>query len=166
MAANQMLTVERRRIDPHCLYGVVVGQSDPLILLHQEYDFQFDGYSVIRRKDISKSFSSDSNDYCAALMKKEGRWEDAPRRIKKLPLDSWASLLSRFVGKVVILRNERSDDFYIGPVEEITATGVVIRNFDGCGEWTGNERVPFSNITRMTFADRYSTTHQKYLKMY
>jgi hypothetical protein len=164
MTANQILTVERKRIDRHRLYGVMVGQSDTLILLHKEYDFQFDGYSVIRRKDISKSFFSDSNDYCAKLMKKEGRWEQVPRRITKLPLDSWASLLSRFVGKVVILENERTDDFYIGPVEEITDTGVVVRYFDGCGKWMANEHVPFSKITRLTFGDRYSTTHEKYLK--
>ncbi|HET6880979.1 MAG TPA: hypothetical protein VFI31_12530 [Pirellulales bacterium] len=164
MAANRILTVERKRIDPHRLYGVVVRQSDALILLHREYDFQFDGFCVIRRKDISKSFSSDSNDYCAMLMKKEGRWQPVPRHIQNLPLDSWASLLSRFVGKVVILENERTDDFYIGPVQEITKTGVVVRHFDGCGEWTGNESVPFLKITCMRFGDRYSTTHGKYLK--
>jgi hypothetical protein len=164
MVAKQILTVERERIDPNGLYGVVVGQSDALILLHEEYDLQFDGYSVVRRKDISKSYSSDSNDYCAKLMKKEGRWEQVPPRIKKLPLDCWANLLRRFVGRVVILENERTDEFHIGAVEEILETGVVVRTFDGCGEWTGNERVPFSKITRMKFGDRYSATHEKYLK--
>jgi hypothetical protein len=164
VTGNQILTVERKRIDPHRLYGVIVAQSDALILLHEECDLQFDGYSVIRHKDISKSFSSDSNDYCAKLMRKEGRWPHVPRRIKKLPLDSWPSLLSRFVSKVVILENERTDEFHIGRVVEITETGVVVRNFDGCGEWMGNERVPFSKITRMKFGDRYSTTHEKYLK--
>jgi hypothetical protein len=164
MAADQILTVERKPIDPHRLHGVVIGESAALILLHREYDLQFDGYCVVRRKDISKSFFSDSNDYCAMMMKKERRWEPVPRHIKNLPLDSWASLLSRFIGKVVILENERTDDFYIGPVEEITKTGVVVRNFDGCGQWTGKEPVPFSKITCMKFGDRYSTTHEKYLK--
>ncbi len=164
MATNQLVTVERRRIDRHRLYGVVVGQSDALMLLHLVYDLQFDGYSVIRRKDITKSFSCDSNDYCAKLMRKERRWEPVPRRIKKLSLDSWCSLLSQFVGKVVILENERTDGFCIGPVVKITETGVVVRNFDGCGAWTGPDRVPYSKITHMKFADRYSTTHEKYLK--
>lgn len=164
MAVTRILTVERKPIDPHRLYGVVVGQSETLMLLHQEDDFQFDGYRVIRRKDISNSFFSDSNDYCATLMKKEGRWEPVPQNIKDLPLDSWGSLLSQFVGKVVILQNERTHDFCIGPVKEITKIGVAVRNFDGCGQWTGEEFVPFSNITCMKFGDRYSTTHQKYLK--
>jgi hypothetical protein len=165
MVANQqILTVERKRIDPHRLYGVVVGQSDDLMLLHREYDLQFDGYSVIRRKDVTRSFSSDSNNYCAGLMKKEGRWEQVPRRIKELPLDSWTNLLSRFVGKVVILENERTDEFLIGPVEEITKSGVAVRYFDGCGKWMDNRRMAFSKITHMKFGDRYSTTHEKYLK--
>ena len=164
MAASRILTVERKRIDPHRLYGVVVAESDALILLHREDDLQFDGYHVIRRKDISKSYFSESNDYGATLMKKEGRWERVPQRINSLPLDSWASLLSQFVGKVVILENERSDDFYIGPVEKITTTGVVVCHFDGCGRWTGKESIPFSKITSMKFGDRYSTTHEKHLQ--
>lgn len=161
---SQILTVERKRIDPHRLYGAVVGESPHLILLHEQVDFLFDGYTVIRRKDIARSFTSESNDYIARIMKKEGRWERVPRWVKKLPLDSWADLLQQFVGKVVILENERTDDFYIGPVMESSSTSVRIHYFDGCGDWGEVERVPFSKITRMKFGDRYSTTHAKYLR--
>ena len=157
-------TVERKRIDPHRLYGVVVGESDMLMLLHQENNFLFDGYMVVRKRDITKVGSSLANNYCVRLMKKEGLWEKVPRSIEKLPLDSWADLLAKFVGKVVILENERTGNFYIGPIQEITKTGVVIREFwpDGV-QCHSNTRVPFSKITSMTFGDRYSTIHAKYL---
>jgi hypothetical protein len=164
MAENQILTIERKRIDPNPVYGVIVGQSDSLILIHHEYNLQFDGYIVIRRKDVTKSFSSDSNDYSAQLMKLEGWWEPVPAKIKKLPLDSWASLLRQFVGKAVILQNERTEDFYIGPVTDVTESAVVTHYFDGCGEWMDPERIPFSKITSMQFGDRYSTTYAKHLK--
>ncbi|MGH8273784.1 MAG: hypothetical protein ACRES9_05960, partial [Gammaproteobacteria bacterium] len=164
MSRIRILTVERKRIDPNRLYGVVVGQSDTLMLLHEEYEFQFNGYCVVRRNDVTESFTSESNDYAATLMKKEGLWEQAPRHIQRLPLDSWYSLLSEFVGQVIILEDERTEDFYIGPVEEITKSGVVVRHFDGCGEWTGKKSVAFLNITFMKFGDRYSTIHAKYLK--
>jgi hypothetical protein len=67
----------------------------------------------------------------------------------------------------VILRLQRllrQADEERGPLEEITKAGVVSRFFNGCGEWMGNERVPFSKITRMIFGDRYRTTHEKYLE--
>ncbi len=164
---SKLLTIERKRIDPNRLYGVMVSQSDVLMLLHKDDDFIFDGYTVLRRKDITKSFSSEPNDYCTKLMKKEGVWEAVPQSIKKLPLNSWATLLNCFIGKVVILESEhkdKDDDFYIGPIEKITKTSVVIRWFDAVGEWGECDSVPFSKITSMRFGDRYSTTYAKYLK--
>ena len=41
-------TFERRRIDPAPLHGVVVTESDDLILLQYEDEFEFDGYQIIR----------------------------------------------------------------------------------------------------------------------
>src|ERR1051325_5073792 len=49
-------TFERQQIDPNRLYGSIVAESESLILIHREDDFQFNGYQVIRRRDISKSY--------------------------------------------------------------------------------------------------------------
>jgi hypothetical protein len=45
---SRLVTIERRKLDPHHLYGVNVAQSPTRMLLHREHDFQFDGYMAIR----------------------------------------------------------------------------------------------------------------------
>jgi hypothetical protein len=161
---NQITTFERSDIVGHRTYGVIAGESKSLVLLHEVDEFQFDGYMVIRRQDITNSYSDASDEYSTRIMKQEGLWERIPRRIKQLPLHSWKSLLDQFVGQVVILENEPDSEFLIGPVQKTNRTGVVIRYFDGCGNWTGNCPILYANITCMKFENRYINLHAKYLR--
>ena len=64
-----LVTIERKRLDPHRLYGVIVNESEQLICLHREVDFQLDGYVFIRKKDItSRMCDTPSHKYTDALM--------------------------------------------------------------------------------------------------
>jgi hypothetical protein len=156
-------TFERRRITDHRLYGLVVSESTSLILIQELVDFLFDGYTVIRRRDVSKSYSSESNAYDERIMRKEGLWKNPPKAIRLLPLDDWHRLLASLGNKTVIIENERKDDFCIGPIVACEEHSVLIHYFDGCGKWKKIERVPYREITCVHFGDRYSTTHSRYL---
>lgn len=164
MSGNIVTLRRKKKIDGHKLYGVIVRESTELVLLHQMVDFAFDGYVVVRRKDIVRRVSSPSDEYVAKLMRLEGLWENHADDVKTLPVDSWENLLRQFIGKVVILECERRDEFYIGPVVSVDEKGVEIHFFDGCGEFMDVEYVPFKRLTIMKFGDRYSTIHAKYLK--
>ena len=155
-------TFERRRIDPDRLYGLIVSESHSLILIQQEYDFEFDGYVVIRRRDVSKSYTSDSNTYCERLMRKEKLWKNPPKSIRSLPLDDWRTLLTSLIGKPVTVENERKEDFYIGPIVECADHSVLIHYFDGCGQWKDIERIPYREITVVKFGNRYTTIHSRH----
>jgi hypothetical protein len=78
-------------------------------------------------------------------------------------LASWETLFTALFCKVVILENERQGDFAIGPVVACDDRSVWIHYFDGCGRWEAVERIPYRSITRIQFADHYSTIHAKYL---
>ena len=156
-------TIERRRIDANRLYGLVVSESDTLLLMQREYDFAFDGYVVVRKRDVTKAYSSKGNAYCQKLMRKEGLWRVAPKWVRSLPLNSWEALFGALTGKVVVLENERSGDFWIGPVIEVGARSVLVHYFDSSGGWMSLERVPYRGITAVQFGDRYSTIHAKHL---
>jgi hypothetical protein len=158
-----LYTFERRQIDPNRLHGLVVSESKTLILIQYEYDFQFDGYMVIRRRDVSKLYSPDSNSYCERLMRKEGLWKNPPNAIRSLPLKDWRTLLTSQIGKPVVIENERKGDIYIGPVIACEDHSVVIHYFDSCGKWQKVERVQYRGITSVKFGDRYSTIHFRYL---
>ena len=60
---GRLVTIEPQKLTRIACYGVIVGQSPALTLPHYENDFQFDGYFVIRTKDITFA-PSESNDYC------------------------------------------------------------------------------------------------------
>jgi hypothetical protein len=156
-------TFERRQIDPNRLYGRIVSESKSLILIQRVHDFQFDGYMVIRRRDVSKSYTSASDSYVERLMREEGLWKNPPKSIRLLPMDDWQILLKSFIGKPVVIENERKGDFYIGPVLACDDRYVEIHYFDGCGVWQRPERVPYRGITSMQFGDRYSTIHYRHL---
>jgi hypothetical protein len=160
---SSIVTIERKKLDPDPLYGVIVAQSPALTLLHSEYEFEFNGYLVIRTKDITACNTSESNDYCESLMRREGRWERVPRWVKKLSIGGWPELLADLVGKVVILEDEPKQSFHIGTLLEAQAKHAAIHYFDGCGRLQDVEKVAYSRITLVTFGDRYSTIHAKYL---
>jgi len=161
--SNNLVTIERKRIEDKRFYGVIVAQSPNLTLLHHEYDFQFDGYRVLRTKDITLCESSESDRYGKALMKREGLWQSPPRWVRKLPVGSWPELIASFIDKVVILEDEKREDFYIGPIREVRPRHALIHYFDGCGRLGDVEKVAYGRITNMHFGDRYSTIHAKYL---
>jgi hypothetical protein len=156
-------TFERHRIDPHRLYGLLVAESDSLLLIQREDDFEFDGYVVIRRKDITKSFVGESNDYCERLMRKERLWRNPTKAIRSLPLSDWKALLTALSGELVIIENERKESFFIGPIVGCDARGVRIQYFDGCGKWQEIERVPYRAITSVQFGSRYIRVHGRHL---
>jgi hypothetical protein len=161
----RLVTIERKRLDLNRLYGVIVARSSALLLLHQEYDFQFDGYCVIRTRDITLCNTSESNDYCQRLMRSEGLWKQAPSWVKKLSIGGWPELLADLVGRVVILEDESRGNFYVGPVLETGSKHVRLHYFDGCGRLGTVEKLAYSRITTARFGDRYSTIHAKYLTL-
>ena len=161
---GKLVTIERKKLDPNRCYGVIVSQSVALTLLHCEDDFQFDGYMVMRTKDITLCKSTKSNDYGERLMRREGLWENIPQWVKKLSIGGWPDLIADLVGKVVIIEDEVREGFHIGPLLEAQAKHATIHYFDGCGQLQDVERVAYSRITSVKFGDRYSTIHAKYLR--
>ena len=163
---DAITTFERRRIVPHKLYGRIINASRDFTLIAVEDDFVFDGFQIIRNKDITRSGISDSNRYCTDMMKREGTGSDeAAARTPKIGSGILGHHIQRITSDVLIAENERvSTGFYIGPVVSVGAKDVTIHSFDGVGNWRTPETVPFAKMTTCRFMDRYSATHAKYLR--
>ncbi len=160
------VTIERSRIDPHRLYGLIVAESDTLVAIQRESDFQFDGFIFIRKRDITKRIQgTESQRYHASIMRKEGLWKTPPKSIKKLPIDSWENLVLALVEKPAMIENERKGDSWVGVLKGCTKTAAMIQYFNPMGVFDENiDHVPFRSITSLQYGDRYTTTHFKYLK--
>jgi hypothetical protein len=162
--SSMLYTWLRKRIDSNKLYGAVVAESESLIMIHQEVEFQFDGYLVLRQKDISCAYTSETNAYFKSLMKKEGLWKTPTKFARSLPLDDWRSLLQALVGTVVAVENERLEEFYIGPVVECDERAVAVHHFDSCGDWQQIQRIPYRQITCVQIGNRYINVHSRHLR--
>ncbi len=93
-----LVTIERKRLGPHRLYGVIVNESEQLICLHREVDFQLDGYVFIRKKDITSHMCyTPSHKYTEALMRKEGFWLKPDRFVQRLNIDSWETTVTSLI---------------------------------------------------------------------
>ena len=162
-----LVTIERKRIDPHRLYGVIVNESEQLLCLHREADFQLDGYVFIRKKDITScTFDTPSHKYCEALMRKEGFWAKPDRFVKQLDIQSWETTITALIGKPVLVENEnRSAHCWVGIVDACTRTTATVHCFDGLGVFDDvADRIPLRSVTSIQYGDRYTQTHYKYLK--
>jgi hypothetical protein len=166
--SNTMLvTIERKRLDPHRLYGVIVNESERLICLHREIDFQLDGYVFIRKKDItSRTFDTPSLKYSEALMRKEGLWLKPDRFVRQLDIESWETTVTALIGKPVMVENEnKSAHTWVGIVDACTRTIATVHCFDGLGVFDDDpDRIPLRSVTSIQYGDRYTQTHYKHLK--
>ena len=156
-------TIARKELDPNNLYGFVLGKNSELTYLILEYDFKLDGYQIIRTDDLTTFSTSDTNKYCAAIMKREGLLKDYPQ--PAIQLDSWHTVFQSLkkMDFFIIVEDENEDDFMIGPIVRVNKQSVTIRYFDSVGEWKDAENIRYEDITSVKFGDNYSRMHQKYI---
>lgn len=154
---------ERSKISETIVTGTTVAESENLILIHQVDDFLFNGFIVLRKRDLTLAGTSDWERYYEKLIRKEKLWQNPPKSVRSLPLDDWRALLTAFIGTTVIIENERKEDFLIGPVVSCDERAVHLHHFDAMGEWTEVERMLYRDITCVQFGDRYSTIHARHL---
>ena len=161
-----LITVERSRIDPNRIHGQVVAESAFLLALQFEFDFQFDGFIFVRKRDITKRIEgTESQRYNSSIMRKEGFWKTPPKSITNLPLESWNDLVMALVDKPAIIENERKGDVWVGVLKGCTKTAAMIHYFSPTGIFDETiDRVRFSSISALRYGDRYTSTHFKYLK--
>lgn len=157
--------ITRPGLDAHALYGFVLGRSEQLTLLAEEYDFLLDGFRVIRNLDIAEDKETASTRYCSRIMKKDALL-DGLDPIPDVDLSDWRTVLGSLKRqrKFVIIEDERRGLFLIGPILRVNTRSVTMRCFDGMGKWQGEERVGFESITCVSFGTRYIETHRRHLK--
>ena len=148
--------------------GIPIRRSRTLLALHKLDEFHFNGYIVVRLKDVVKI--------------KRGRVEVTKQRILKatgvldthvgpdwLRVGSWKSILTCLkrrgvcvcVGSALI----KVDVFAIGDVHKLKDNAVVLNSFDAHGKWyKPKHKIKYSDITGIFFGDKYSVTFSEYVK--
>ena len=135
-----------------------------LFLCAEEDDFILDGYSIRQYKDIKKLKAK--NDKCDEILRKEGIVITIP----EIDIESWHSVFQSLKkhSKNIIVEKEALDDndgeFVIGRISEVYKNFAYVYHFDADGIWEDEPiKVPFSEITSVTFSSRYVDIFSKYI---
>lgn len=162
-----LFSYKREKCDNYNNYSMLLDISDTLILGLHEDDFMFNGFEIMRLKDITRAEFQD--DYYNNIIKKEGLLDNII--IPNIRLDSWQTVFEdlQSLGNNLIIEKESLDkdecEFWIGKILRVYKNSVHIHHFDADGIWDdGYFIIQYSVITSVTFGSRYVDIFSKYLK--
>ncbi len=163
MRNTALKKIIRSSIDSDPLYGIVLKESDSLVLFAREFDFLIDGFQVIRKEDITEYSSSKALKYKFKILKSEGLIQEIVT--PDIDLSSWESAF-RSLGRTefVSVEDERAADMIIGPITKINKKSMSLHYFDSTGKWLDESRIQYSDITSLEFGTNYIYCHRKYLQ--
>lgn len=151
--------------DPNYRYYYILDVSEKFLLGIEEDDFILDGFQIRKISDIGQLEIKD--DLCKTI-NEENKLLDGVNK-PQIDLSSWESVFESLkqLNIFIIVENDYADEddkfFYMGFVTEIKKSYIVFSAVDAEGEWYENIEISYSEISSVTFNDRYSKTWQKYL---
>ena len=148
---------ERRKLDPHRLYGFVLAVSDTLTLLNEFADFVRGGFAVVRNADVTGYCIYDRDTYFVnrALRLKGLR----PRVSPRVDIRNWSTALltaqRRF--PLITIHPETRDPgcCYIGRIARLTEKTVTLHEIDSTALWDAQHRHRLVDITKLDFGGAY-----------
>lgn len=154
------------KYDSFYFYFYILDSSEKLVLGIEEDDFSLDGFQIRKISDIKKL------DLCNEISQKINEENKILDGIEKpqIELSSWKTVFESLkpLNTFVIVENEKTDKdndfFHMGYVTRINKSSIRFSSVDADGVWTDNIKIPYSQITSVTFKDRYSSSWQKYLE--
>lgn len=148
------------------LYFFPLRTTEKLLLSIEENDFILDGYSIRRFTDMTKV--EIKADLCDRILREEGIIDSI--RVPEVDITSWETIFKSLMqlNKNVIVEKEDLDEeleeFVIGRIERVSGQSAYIREFDADGIWQSDLcRIPYNEITSLTFESRYVEMFSKYI---
>lgn len=142
-------------------YYYILDYSEKLFFGAIEDDFILDGFEINRLSDIDKIEIKD--DGCIKINRRLGLLDDI--EAPEIDLTSWQTVFESLARTdfYVIIQDQYGGGYHIGKIRKVGKSTVVFKHFDAFGVWQHKEKIPFSKITSVRFADRYSTNWKEYL---
>ncbi len=147
-----------------CLFPLLSGDS--LLLGMDEYNFDFDGYSVFAYSDI-KTLRPES-ERRNAILRAERLAERAV--IPAVKLKDWRTALksiSELYPQFIIegTYDDTGEEFFLaGSVEDLSLDELYFKNFDADGVWESEPyQLYYSEIFRVNFGSRYVEVLSRHL---
>ena len=143
--------------------------NDKLLLGAEEYDFIINGYTIRRYVDITKVEIKD--DKCIEILQSEGIVNSI--KIPSIDISNWETVFSSLhkMDKNIIVEKESLNEdeckFVIGRIDRVYKKFVYVYHFDADGIWQEEPyRIPYTEITSVSFGTRYVETFSKYINKF
>jgi hypothetical protein len=140
--------------------------SKKLFLAIDEDDFIFDGYRISRFRDVLELRIKD--DKCDEIVRNEGLFDHL--HTPEIDVEDWQTVFNdlKSIGKNVIVEYEtpegKDDTLTIGKIAKVYKDCLYMYSFDADGIWAEEPcRIPYSEVTSVTFDSRYVTVFSKYI---
>ncbi len=151
-------------------YGYILQYNDSFILFQETDDFQIDGYVIIPVNTIKKIRFNKNDSYLFQIHKKEGITNKVQLPKYKIDISCWNSIFKNLKSNIDCIISEceafEHEYFCIGGIKRVNKNSVSILYFNAQGYLDTNNIIhKFSEITRVTFNDRYSSVFKKYKRI-
>lgn len=161
--------IRRSKLDSDDLNVIPLGIGQNLVLLQELYDFDLNGYLIIRIKDITSINITKSQKFSQRILKEEGIL-NLIRKPSINSLDNWKNVLDELsvYKKNIIVECEdiQPPKFYIGKIITVDMKSLYLLYFNGAGEWDKEPtEILLKDITSLNFDSKYINIISKYLNL-
>jgi len=156
---RHLFQVKRRLKDAGTITGFIVDFSDSLVLFHTlDMDtFHLNGYSVIRKEDISHYRVFRKAEYWQFRAARHFHLKPAPPA--GISVTSLPALLNSVADHFPLIaihpEKTKPDACFIGSLTSMTERTFTIEDLDRNAEWTGPRRMRFGDVTKIEFGGGY-----------
>lgn len=157
--------IERNRIDELKKSCKPILFNDKFVLICYEYDFEFDGFEIIRLDDITNINYDNIDIFINDIFIKE-KIELSIEDVFDININSYMDIMKFFSmnNENIIIECEKNEEFYIGKVVEVYEEYICFLNFNGEGIWDeAPSKVFYRDITLISFRNRYIRYMSKYV---
>ena len=163
---NVICRIERGEIDELKKSGKPIKFSDDFVLICYEYDFEFDGFEIIRLDDITNIQYDNVDKFINYIFINEDI-KPVMGNIFSININSYIEIMQFFLNKNenIIIECEKHGEFYIGKVIEVFKDCVKFLCFDAEGVWDKEPyNIFYKDITSISFRNRYLIYMSKYAR--
>ena len=155
----------RKKISSEIIRGIIVSESINFLMLNKIVDgFFFDGYTIIRKCDISDYRFYDKENFIERQIQHAIGLKASPPKIM-ISLKSMKEIISSLNNNDKLFSIEKEYSYrnilWLTKVQKISSFSFLADELNSNGEWERHFRHYFSSITKIEFDSRYINLYEK-----
>ena len=156
---------KRIRISSEIIRGMIVSETPQFLMLNKIVDgFFFDGYTIIRKCDISDYRFYDREDFIEKQIQHAIGLKASPPKIM-ISLTSMKEIISSLNDNDKLFSIEKEYSYrnvlWLIKVQKISSLSFLADELNSNGEWESHCRHYFSSITKIEFDGRYINLYEE-----